>query len=557
MSEVPAAADDFYELASSLEASSETGNATMDVEMDESILDADDEDEEIQILDPPVPPSSQTDPDTALDLSTPSEKSKVNELNKSYDPTECASSNYASSRTGETVITAETGETFKTSYSKYGTRENREHVNSQNSTYNAKLFDDDTGKPILGSAYLQCKAARAASLFQHEVTNVDISEESGKADTTSIFPIGSLNCTGDTEVLRTFRGTRMSSNNITVNQNISFSYDPATLLCIICEEPHNILATGEGGAPPILIFSDQNFLPTLSKGDSCVAISRLEDATLDELVELAKEVLDRHTIPVGSLLLLGSANHIHNVGTSIYAADWCRSVDKICSSIRNVKTIPLVPILREDGPGSLGKQLIELSTWFSKVYDKNSLGVLPVWKKLVELLGKTDEDGLDLGFSDIYTVALPHNLFPGSPLVPFKFKNSSSHTTLRGMDSEASYELVRTLLDVLQCNFATVANSEELFSAEPAPTPAGGKDFSQIIVCGGSNMSKIVPLLRSKGYEVIDLTESGWTPTEKNIETLRETLSNIPNKDESAIFLDLLGNVAFRQEQLDGTMAMP
>ncbi len=100
-----------------------------------------------------------------------------------------------------------------------------------------------------------------------------------------------------------------------------------------------------------------------------------------------KEVLDRHVIPVGSLLLLGSANYIHNVGTSIYAADWCKSVYKICSSIRNVKTIPLVPILREDGPGSLGKQLIELSTWFSKVYEKNSLGILPVWKKLVELLG--------------------------------------------------------------------------------------------------------------------------------------------------------------------------
>jgi hypothetical protein len=180
----------------------------------------------------------------------------VNELNTSYDPTDCASSNYASSRTGETVKTAETGETFKTSYSKYGTRENREHLNSQNRISNTKYFDNETGKPILGSAYLQCKAARAASLFQHEVTRVDISEESGKADTTSIFPIGSLNCTGDTEVLRTFRGTHMSSNNITVNQNISFSYDPATLLCIICEKHHNILATGEGGAPPILIFSN-------------------------------------------------------------------------------------------------------------------------------------------------------------------------------------------------------------------------------------------------------------------------------------------------------------
>jgi hypothetical protein len=125
------------------------------------------------------------------------------------------------------------------------------------------------------------------------------------------------------------------------------------------------------------------------------------------------------------------------------------------------------------------------------------------------------------------------------------------------MDSEASYGLVRTLLDVLQCNFATVANSEELFSAEPAPTPQSGKDFTQIIVCGGSNMSKIIPLLKAKGYEVIDLTVVGWTPTEKNIQSLRETLLNTPNRNESAIFLDLLGNVAFRQEQLDGTPAMP
>ncbi len=113
MSEVPEAADDFYELASSLEASTETGNVTMDVEMDEAILDAEDEDEEIQILDTPAP-SSQTGDTSAPDLSTPSENLKVNELNTSFDPTDCASSNYASSRTGETVKTAETGETFKT-----------------------------------------------------------------------------------------------------------------------------------------------------------------------------------------------------------------------------------------------------------------------------------------------------------------------------------------------------------------------------------------------------------------------------------------------------------
>ena len=113
MSTVPVPADDFYELANSLEAS--TG--AEDVEMDEAILDAEDEDEEIQILDPPPPPTP-ADPTSEQSLSTPSEKEKVNVLNNSIDQTESASSNYASSRTGETVITAETGETFHTSYSK-------------------------------------------------------------------------------------------------------------------------------------------------------------------------------------------------------------------------------------------------------------------------------------------------------------------------------------------------------------------------------------------------------------------------------------------------------
>jgi hypothetical protein len=236
--------------------------------------------------------------------------------------------------------------------------------------------------------------------------------------------------------------------------------------------------------------------------------------------------------------------------------DWCKSVEAISSTIRNVKTIPLVPKLREDGPVSLSKQLIEISTWFSKVYEKNSLGVVRVWKNSLKYWGKPMKT-LDLGFSDIYTVALPCSLIPGSPLVPVKFKNSLSHTTIRGLDSEASYGLARTLLDLLQCDFATDANSDELFSAEPAVQIASGKDFTQIIICGGSNMSKIIPLLTEKGFEVIDLTTPGWTPTEKNIQTMKESLLSIPNKAESAVFLDLLGNVAFRQMQLDGTMALP
>jgi hypothetical protein len=89
--------------------------------------------------------------------------------------------------------------------------------------------------------------------------------------------------------------------------------------------------------------------------------------------------------------------------------------------------------------------------WFKSVYEKNTLGCLPVWDKLLECISKTDEDGLDLGFTEFYTVALPLSLTPNSDLVPVKFKFSSSHTTIRGIDCEASLELLCTLLDLLHC----------------------------------------------------------------------------------------------------------
>jgi hypothetical protein len=99
------------------------------------------------------------------------------------------------------------------------------------------------------SAYYQCKMARAASLGS-DSTSVDFDKNGGKTKPVQFNSISSLDCIGDTEVLRTFCGTRMSSNNITVNQNISMSYDPATMKCIVCESGHNILNKGQGDSPP-------------------------------------------------------------------------------------------------------------------------------------------------------------------------------------------------------------------------------------------------------------------------------------------------------------------
>jgi len=510
------------------------------VEPDEHLLDVDDE-EEILILEPPLAPTPADAPDPLGTHAAAMTAEKVNALVAEFENDDMN----VSVNSGETYGTANTKGTNFT-YSKYGIRENTTEV----------TIDYDPERPQMKSAYYQCKMARAASLG-NDSTSVDFDTNGGKAKPVQFNSISSLDCIGDTEVLRTFCGTRMSSNNITVNQNISLSYDPATMKCIVCESGHNILNKGQGDSPPILVFCDQNFVPTLCGKQSCIAIARLEDCSLTELTDLAIEVLERQSIPVGSILLLGTASHLYKAGTTVFTSDWCESVKKLNEKLRNVKVLPLVPILREDAPGTLGKQLIEYYAWLKTVYDKNTLGLLPVWEKLTLLFAKTDEDGLDLGFTDFYTVALPSSLEPGSKLVPTKFHTSSSHTTTRGFDSEATNELLRTLVDHLQSNFATVANSDDLFPREPALDDQGGKEFTHCIVGGGSNMKKICPLLTAKGIQVTDLTKSGWTPTEANITALADSIRKLPPDFNQPVILDVLGNVTYRYQQLDGTMAMP
>jgi hypothetical protein len=76
--------------------------------------------------------------------------------------------------------------------------------------------------------------------------------------------------------------------------------------------PHHILG---GDKPVVLIFADQNFVPFLSHDpENCIAVVRLENPSLSELVDIAGELLDRFTLPEKSILLFGSGSHLFRGG---------------------------------------------------------------------------------------------------------------------------------------------------------------------------------------------------------------------------------------------------
>jgi hypothetical protein len=289
------------------------------------------------VLDPPV--LDPTPVPSPTPTSSTTENTKVNELH--------GIKSNSSSCSDTSLSSQDTASTFCTVYSKYGTRERNDSIDGEQSI--------DSNRAPMSSAYHQYKEACAASRL-YNVTSVEVGETIGEAKPVNMSSKSSLDCLGDTEVLRTFRGT--------------LSYDTRTMICVVCSTLHGVLSTGQGGAPPVMIFSDQNFLPTLCGKHSYISISRLEDGSLTVITGLAIEVLELQKVPIGSLILLGSASHLHNVGTTMFAIDWNNCAAELLSRVKNTKILPMVPILREDGLASLGNQLIEIRTWFGKIYEK-------------------------------------------------------------------------------------------------------------------------------------------------------------------------------------------
>jgi hypothetical protein len=136
------------------------------------------------------------------------------------------------------------------------------------STYSSEDETDDNipdEKQVdLGSGYTQCRAAREAA-FVSTVVDISCNENMLSTETKKWDRIGTLDKQLDDEIKDCFKGARIEKNGVTVNQFLSCSFDPATLLCITCGREHKVLE-GEGG-PDCFAVTDQNFIGTLPGTD--------------------------------------------------------------------------------------------------------------------------------------------------------------------------------------------------------------------------------------------------------------------------------------------------
>jgi len=373
--------------------------------------------------------------------------------------------------------------------------------------------------------------------------------------------VGSLAFGGDSNLSKTFRGSRISTGEKACNQNISISFDPLTLICTCCALPHSIVPTDGTGL--VIAISDQNFSSSITGKTACIPVIRVEDATLHELFEFTLEVLGRTPIPNGTLFLVSTVSHLVKVGATIYCTDWQRIVGRFGDRWPNCRVGPLPPILREDSSGETGRNLVILRHWFSTVYTgiHSILYAKEAWEWVIKGLTQGVIPPQDLDHVEVFTVALP-SAINNTNLHPLKICKSSSHAVTAAFDGEATHELVLALLHTLSTQFGCRANPEDvLLVREPAESVEVDKDTPPapyLIIVGASHMKRMVQHLTNTQFTIVDLSQPGWTLNEKSIKVVVDEIVKLGDIEGAVGILDLVSNTTYRYENIDdGTLSLP
>jgi hypothetical protein len=412
----------------------------------------------------------------------------------------------------------------------------------------------ETG-PILNlsAGYYQCKNARRNKVCK-SVRDVSVSNAGEKQPCTP-HHLGSFENQFENRIANCYIGTRYSQN---CHQNISSSFDPSTLLCLICNAPHNVYANKDG-TPVTLILSDQCFPPYLEqesdKAGNCARVLRVEDGLLGEIADLAMEAFPKG-LPINSVILLGSGTHLLRAGSAGYAQAWLAACNKLGRIGQTVQICPLVPVFDGVSPGSVFRSLVELHCWYSEVLVNVPRGLKEVWDKFIHNLKELASDCHPLGNPHVYTLLFPADTQSGS-LLPMSFSSASScPDSVLEPSRKATTELLLCLTQVLNRDFCTDLGPELNLPRDQQTQNSGTKELHFTLI-GGSNLRNTKKHLEALGAKVTDLTKPGWVANTANAQQVMREIINPAIPEETVIVLDILGNISVRFSQADESSSLP
>ncbi len=95
---------------------------------------------------------------------------------------------------------------------------------------------------------------------------------------------------------------------------------------------------------PVVFITDQNFPAVLPSAEGrCLAIMRMEQASMDALADMVIKLAKTVTIPESTVFVVGSLSHLSRVGTHGYAISCVNVRRRLSGAFKGVKVVPFSP----------------------------------------------------------------------------------------------------------------------------------------------------------------------------------------------------------------------
>ena len=155
-----------------------------------------------------------------------------------------------------------------------------------------------------------------------------------------------------------------------------------SMKCSCCTEQCNILerrVLKRNVERRAFVLTDQHFIasaPATTPGEQCLKIIRVENATLWDLLNTFKELIGERDlgVPVGSVILLGSASHLASVGTAVYAEELVlvfRSLYQLLEGEVYILHSPFM-LIDSSSNAALLLAIFEVAAWLKNVMGNDS-----------------------------------------------------------------------------------------------------------------------------------------------------------------------------------------
>jgi hypothetical protein len=341
-------------------------------------------------------------------------------------------------------------------------------------------------------------------------------------------------------------------------QNISFNFDPVSMMCNSCKDEHRVLSGGGDYASmnrKLFILSDQAFPADVAlEGGDCVAIIRLEYGSLHELVDLFIEVTKGCQIPAGSVMLLASLSHLSDVGIEAYTEDLNNAVCKLGRIFRG--GIMILPGLTFP-PAIVTNSMIlryiaDLMTWSSvaNIMEGGGPVLNRCYTDLRDLIVEHGTGNVQAAYSVRYR--LPEKL--GSQAK--KKWDSSGYTGLKtGIDPLDPVQIG----SILNMAFKelSVGLGLKLFSvASLHGRPPAGEFNRNVILIGSSHAKRMVSTFKAAGARVELIEAATWRATSDMVSLMTGKITSVAaTMEDPLLVLCLLDNSYFQAMAADGSIS--